>query len=162
MPGTRLDVAESRRQGRCSPGRASLSGQAWAAGHRKALWENRLMTGVREQPSAAVFVFAVAVVFHLRPNDFPKLEMWLFTPKAAISHPHPSPHTHTHAHTLNVEISQALKSVLPPTYFPLSPPPDPWRVLDLASLLSTGTTPTSAIPTIRCYGVGVCKRCGCV
>ena len=54
---------------------------------------------MREQPSAAVFVFAVDVVFHLRPNDFPKLEMWLFTPKAAISHPHPPPHTHTHTHT---------------------------------------------------------------
>lgn len=165
MPGTRLDVAESRRQGRCFPGRASLSGQAWAAGHRKALWENRLMTGVREQPSAAVFVFAVAVVFHLRPNDFPKLEMWLFTPKAAISHPHPSPHTHTHTHS-------TWKSPKPSrvSYLPLiSPSPHPqtlggcwiWPLYwAQGQLLLLPSLPSGVTVWVCVSGVDVCKRRG--
>ena len=122
---------------------------------------------VREQPSAAVFVFAVDVVFHLCPNDFPKLEMWLFTPKAAISHPHPPPHTHTHTHTHTHKHTQrgnlpSPQQCLTSHLFPALPTPRHWGVLDLASLLSTGTTPTPAIPTVWCYGVGVCKRCGCV
>ena len=155
MPGTRLDVAESRRQGRCSPGRASLSGQAWAAGHRKALWENRLMTGVREQPSASVFVFAVAVVFHLRPNDFPKLEMWLFTPKAAISHPHPSPHTHTRTHTQRGNLPSP-QECLTSHLFPALPTPRPLGGVGFGLFIEHRDNSYS------CHPYHLVLRCGCV
>ena len=122
---------------------------------------------VRKQPFAKVFVFAVAGVFHLCPTDFPKLEMWLFTPKAAISHPHLSPHTHIHAHTLTLPSPQrgnlpSPGECLPSHWFPALPAPRPWEGVWFGLFTEHRDDSYSAIPTFPCCGVGVCKPCGCV
>ena len=178
MPGTRLDAAESRHQGRCSPGRASLSGQAWVAGHGKALWENRLMTGAWTALCCGVCVCCWCSL-SLTPKWLSQVRDVAFYPQSCdLTSPPPSTHTHTHTHThtytlnveisqaRNVEISQALNSVLPPTYFPLSPPPDTggcwiWPLYwAQGQLLLLPSLPSGVIVWVCVSGVDVCKQWG--